>query len=403
MEGFDDVDDKCYVFESLYIDILNEHAPLRQFLVRGNQVPFMNEQWRKAIRHGNRLWKQFIRERNDTNYAIYKVQRNKCTSLRRNAIKNYFLKKTEADNPREFWNAYRPFMHLRKYKQANDILLKEQITVIRDKQQIADTFNDHFVNIANGAPEINEHDFRVDLNEHPSIIAIQDHNKEQGYSNYFNFQYINKMQVEQLISSVNVRKSCGHDSIPPRLVKESASAIAGALSMIMNESIRQCRYPVRWKMGQVTPLFKNNDELSKTNYRPVTVLPVINNIFENLLSVQLEDFFTGILSDFISSYRRNYSCETALIRLTEDWKCCRDNKETVAVVSMDLSKAFDTVPHSLLLAKLKVYGLSDASCKLLDNYLTGRTQRIKIGDTYSKWKVKLPPTGRDISSRQCQF
>ena len=213
------------------------------------------------------------------------------------------------------------------------------------------------------------------------------------------------MQVEQLISSVNVRKSCGHDSIPPRLVKESASAIAGALSMIMNESIRQCRYPVRWKMGQVTPLFKNNDELSKTNYRPITVLPVINNIFEKLLSVQLEDFFTGILSDFISSYRRNCSCETALIRLTEDWKCCRDNKETVAVVSMDLSKAFDTIPHSLLLAKLKAYGLSDASCncKLLDNYLTGRTQRIKIGDTYSKWKVKLPPTGRNISSRQRQF
>ena len=76
------------------------------------------------------------------------------------------------------------------------------------------------------------------INEHLSIIAIQDHDKEQGYSNCFNFQYSNKMQVEQLVSSVNVRKSCGHDSIPPRLVKESASAIAGALSMIMNESIR---------------------------------------------------------------------------------------------------------------------------------------------------------------------
>ena len=186
-----------------------------------------------------------------------------------------------------------------------------------------------------------------------------------------------------VISNVNVRKSCGHDSIPPRLVKESA--IAGILSTIMNESIRQCRYPVCWKMGQVTPLFKNN-ELSKTNYRPVTVLPVINNIFEKLLSVQLKDLFTGILSDFISSYRRNYSCETVLIRLTEDWKRCRNNKETVAVVSMDLSKAFNTIPHSLLLAKLKAYGLSDTSCKLLDDYLPGRTQRVKIGDTYSKWK-----------------
>lgn len=94
--------------------------------MRGNQVLFMNERWRKAIRHRNRLWKRFIRECNDTNYATYKVQRNKCTSLRRKAIKNYFVKKTEADNPREFWNANRPLMHSRKSKRANDILLKEQ-------------------------------------------------------------------------------------------------------------------------------------------------------------------------------------------------------------------------------------------------------------------------------------
>ena len=52
------------------------------------------------------------------------------------------------------------------------------------------------------------------------------------------------MQVEQLISNVNVRKCCGHDSTPPRLVNESASAIAGTLSSIMNESVRQCRYPI---------------------------------------------------------------------------------------------------------------------------------------------------------------
>ena len=73
-------------FESLYIDILNEHAPLKQFQVRGNRVPFMNEQWRKAIRHRNRLWKQFIRERNDTNYATYKMQRNKINVHRSGAM-----------------------------------------------------------------------------------------------------------------------------------------------------------------------------------------------------------------------------------------------------------------------------------------------------------------------------
>ena len=73
-------------------------------------------------------------------------------------------------------------------------------------------------------------------------------------------------------------------------------------------------------------LFKKDEELCKTNYRPVTVLPAINKVFEQFFSVQLEGFLKETLSDFISAYRRNYSCETALIRLTEDWKRSHDNK-----------------------------------------------------------------------------
>ena len=133
----------------------------------------------------------------------------------------------------------------------------------------------------------------------------------------------------------------------------------------MNESIKQCKYPSRWKMGQVTPLFKKNDELSKENYRPVTVLPALNNVFEKLLASQLDQFYSEILSDYISAYRRHYSCETSLMSLTEDWRRSLDNKQIVAVISMDLSKAFDTIPHGLLLAKLKTYGVNSKSCMLL--------------------------------------
>ena len=133
----------------------------------------------------------------------------------------------------------------------------------------------------------------------------------------------------------------------------------------MNESIKQCKYPSRWKIGQVTPLFKKNDEFSKENYRPVTVLPALNNVFKKLLASQLDQFYSEILSDYISAYRRHYSCETSLMSLTEDWRRSLDNKQIVAVISMDLSKAFDTIPHGLLLAKLKTYGVNSKSCMLL--------------------------------------
>ena len=153
----------------------------------------------------------------------------------------------------------------------------------------------------------------------------------------------------------------------------------------MNTSIEQGCYPNAWKMGQVTPLFKKDDESNKANYRPVTVLPVLNNIYEKLLAAQLGKFYGAILSDFISSYKKFYSCETALLRLTEDWRHMRDKGELVAIVAIDLSKAFDVIQHDLLLAKLKAYGVGEGSCALLKDYLSGRQQRVKIRDTFSNW------------------
>lgn len=81
---------------------------------------------------------------------------------------------------------------------------------------------------------------------------------------------------------------------------------------------------------------KKNDELSKENYRSVTVLRALTNVFEKLLASQLDQPSSEMLSDYISAYRRHYSCETSLMRLTEDWNRTLDNKQIIAVISMDL-------------------------------------------------------------------
>ena len=154
--------------------------------------------------------------------------------------------------------------------------------------------------------------------------------------------------------------------IPPRLSKESASEIAGPIAKIINSSTNQRCYPVRWKMEQVTPpppLFKKEDE-TKCNYRPVTVLPALNNmIYERLLAFQLCDFYRQTLSDFTSAYRRYFSCETALLRMT--------------------GLEVDARPRRI---SSKAYGVGEDKCDLLRDYLSDRLQRVKIGDTSSTWK-----------------
>ncbi len=106
----------------------------------------------------------------------------------------------------------------------------------------------------------------------------------------FSLKCINEPQIRQILTNINTRKSCGHDFLQSKIVKESATVIAQPLACIFNESVKHCKYPTVWKMGQVTPLFKKDNELYKANYRPLTVLLVLNNVFERLIALQMEEF-----------------------------------------------------------------------------------------------------------------
>ena len=162
------------------------------------------------------------------------------------------MRKTEATNPREFWNAYQPFLHSKTTRQANDIVLKEYDEIITDKKLIADLFKNHFVHVADGVSHVHENDYGENFVYHPSIKAIHESNSKSDMSCLFTFQHTNRVQIEKLLLEINARKSSGHDMIPPRLIKESATAIAEPLAKIVNASIDSSCYPVRWKKGQVT-------------------------------------------------------------------------------------------------------------------------------------------------------
>ena len=113
----------------------------------------------------------------------------------------------------------------------------------------------------------------------------------------------------------------------------------------------------------------------------------MSKIHEGMLSEQLCDYFYGILADRMSGYRKKHSCQTLLLNMVEQWKQAMDKGEYVGAVLIDLSKAFDCLPHGLLIAKLKAYGLHPSAYRLLASYLHGRRQRVKVGNTRSEWAL----------------
>lgn len=143
-----------------------------------------------------------------------------------------------------------------------------------------------------------------------------------------------------------------------------------SLSNLFDYSIATCTFPTCWKLGQVTPVFKKGIEYSKSNYRPITTLATFGSIFKRIIAGQLNEFFSDKLSQFLSAYRHHYSCETTLINLLEEFRNGLDKQNFASITSIDLSKAFDGLPHDLILAKLAAYGISPKSCAFIGNYLT---------------------------------
>ena len=157
------------------------------------------------------------------------------------------------------------------------------------------------------------------------------------------------------------------------------------MQKLFNEILRAGNFPDKLKLADITPVFKKNNPLEKENYRPVSVLPVVSKIFERIMQKQVTLFTEKLLSPYLCGYKKGVSTQQVLISLIKGWKKTLDQKGYGGAVLMDLSKAFDTLNHDLLLAKLHAYGFDRDSLKVFHSYLSNRYQRTKINKSFSSW------------------
>ena len=126
------------------------------------------------------------------------------------------------------------------------------------------------------------------------------------------------------------------------------------------------------------PVFKKDSRTDKKNYRPISILPNVSKIYERCLNKQLEEYFQALLSKYQCGLRKGYSVINALLPMIEKWRKSLDECGTFGALLTDLSKAFNCLPHELLIAKLHAYGVDIPSLKLWHSYLTKRKQRVKL-------------------------
>ena len=181
------------------------------------------------------------------------------------------------------------------------------------------------------------------------------------------------------------KKSSGLDEITQEQLKMGADILVIPLTKIINASIAEGVFPDAWKQGVVTPVLKKGSAVDKNNYRPVSCLSVLSKVLEKVVCNQITNYMekNDLLPPNQHGFRAGRSTMTALTAIQQEWANNTAEKFITGVLLWDLSAAFDTLDSNILCKKLKIYGFDKLACAWFRSFLTGRSQRVKIGRTLS--------------------
>ena len=265
------------------------------------------------------------------------------------------------------------------YKKANKILHREKSNPMPHEpgpQKLCEDFNDFFFSKIERIREKfgdSEKCYEYDGNEITSKLT--------------KFEEIDCSVVSKLIQKSNSKHS-SLDPIPTTLVKACADILVPTITTIINKSLLCAHVPYAFKEAIVTPLLKKATlPTIPKNYRPVSNLSYLSKLLEDAALMQLNEHFirNNLKESYQSAYRPLHSTETALIKVFNDVLSELDSQNVMCLVLLDLSAAFDTVDHEIILQRLNLsQGLDDDILSWIKSYLSDRTQRVSIKGHYSQ-------------------
>ena len=342
---------------------INQIAPIKEMLLKDKRknIAWFTAELRNLIINKNHYLSDYYSYGLEVFKNRAKAISNQINYLKRKLKKSFFNQKLNSaeNNPNKYWQIINEITQRTDEKQATE---PDNMTQIK-----ADKFNEYFATV--GAKI--QHNLKLNC-------KLKDLTGLQGFS----FKHEPQSSIEKLIDNMKTDVAVGNDDISAKIIKDGKEIIAPVLTKIINLSYDKNVFPKSMKIAKIKAIHKKDDYNDFSNYRPISILPALSKIFERSATNQLIDFLetNNVLSSNQHAYRKSHNTATCLFEVTNYLYQLIDDKKLAAVISLDLSKAFDSINHNLLLNKLSTMGLSENSILWIKSYLTNRQQFAQFKD-----------------------
>ena len=339
-----------------------------------------------SIKHRDKLYVKLIKTSLSSPYYCskemeYKDYCNLLQSSLRRAKADYYHKQFQNNisDIKKTWSKINEVL-CRKSKKADmpDYFLDGN-KIIRENVDIADCFNKFFANVGpNLANSI----------KGPMGQSYKDYLKKKMES-IFSFNTVENGYVLKLIQMLKSKPSFGHDGLSSIMLKEIANYISPILTCIINQSLCTGIFPESLKIAKIIPIFKKENPHITDNYRPVSLLPILSKIFEKVVFIQVYEYFTenDLLYKSQYGFRKLHSTELAALEFADKIVSNLEKGKLPLAIFLDLSKAFDTIDHTILLEKLRYYGITGTALEWFTSYLCERKQYVQYADSTSSMSL----------------
>lgn len=372
------------LLESSIQSLLDTFIPSKTIRVRESKPVWLTNDLVKLIRIKNTFFKKVFKQNNipsTKSIEQYKKFRNYVSNQIRTEKKKIIQANLAKDTSTFFKTARNLLGTQTRQGPPTNIKVDNKTVPVED---VANAFNKHFLLSGNT---------QSTLAQTQHIIIPQQSNSQNcnfqtilDNTTNFNFQPIDSDTVFSELNRLKNKKG-GMNQTPASIYKLIAPLIAAPLASIFNNSIKNNTFPDCYKVALVNPIFKKGNVKNIQNYRPISSLPILSKVFEKILHSQLSIHLekNNLLSERQFGFRKHHSTEQMLLTLLETWLTKLDSSTPcyISAISIDVSKAFDSINHSILLKMLPSFKLTQSTTALIESYLSNRSQVVRIDNLFS--------------------